>query len=317
MELTKVIINKKDAISQKMIAAGLDEKQITREISFATQLVQSSAQLQKCTAESVLKSIVNIANVGLTLNPAAKEAYLIPRWNGKLRANEATLSPGYIGLAKLIISTGSVTSINTQLVYENDQFSIDLAESLKPVTHKPELVNSKRGEIMGVYSLATMPDGTKQVEWMDVDDINEIRNYSEGYKAFKAGKTKSCIWESHYGEMARKTAIKRLYKYLPRANKQQHDNIQEAIQVDNEDYPATLNQLHYIDNLLQTANIAPNLADGIIEEMNSQQMSNARAKEIIEFLKANQLEVSPKYGQKMNQSQMDAAISEAVARENT
>ena len=67
---------------------------------------------------------------------------------------------------------------------------------------------------------------------MTLSEINDIRDRSESYKAFKAGKTKSCIWESDFGEMARKTVIKRIYKHLPKT--EQSTQIEEAIDIDNQ-----------------------------------------------------------------------------------
>lgn len=271
-------------VEKAMQSAGFSPEKVKQEISFALQTINKSPQLQKCSRDSILQAVLNISNIGLSLNPAAKEAYLIPRWNGVTKQMDASLEPGYIGLVKLLTDAGSITSILCQLVYTNDFFEMDLANNLNPVKHKPELTRAKRGEISGCYALATLLDKTRQVEYMCVVDINEIRERSETYKAFKEGKIKSCTWETDWGEMARKTVIKRIYKYLPRTERMMQ--IDKAIEQDNNDYTASNDQLSYIDSLLHTSTLEERQTNAI--EMEMSVMSADRASEVITMLQANQ-----------------------------
>lgn len=273
-------------VEKAMQSAGFSPEKVKQEISFALQTINKSAQIQKCSKESILQAVLNISNIGLSLNPAAKEAYLIPRWNGITKQMDASLEPGYIGLVKLLTDAGSVTSILCQLVYENDTFEMDLANNLNPVKHKPELTRTKRGKVQGCYALATLPDKTRQVEYMCVDEINEIRERSETYKAFKEGKIKSCTWETDWGEMGRKTVIKRIYKYLPRTERM--IQIDSAIAEDNKDFSASDDQLSYIENLLHTSTLEERQKSAI--EMELPVMGATRASEVITNLKNNQQE---------------------------
>lgn len=271
-------------IEKKMQEAGFSVEKVKQEISFALQLINKNKQLSTCTKESLQQAVLNVSNIGLSLNPAAKEAYLVPRYNSLLKTMEASLDPSYVGLVKLLTDAGSVKSMVCQLVYEGDKFEIDLASNTTPVIHKPELVRSKRGQITGVYALATLPDGTRQVEYMDVEEVNAIRERSETYKAFKSGKIQSCTWVSDYGEMARKTVIKRIYKYLPRTERM--TVIDSAIQQDNTDYTASDEQLSYIESLLHTSTLEQRQIEAL--EMEMPVMNSKRASEVIENLRQNQ-----------------------------
>lgn len=223
-----------EPVMNTMAELGMDVVQIKKEISFAIQHFNKNPKLLDTTHESRLAAVVNIANIGLTLNPVAKEAYLIPRWNKVIKGMECVLEPGYVGLVKLLTDAGSVISIVTNVVCENDMYVLDLADNQKPVTHRPELIKAKRGKIIGCYSLATLPDASKQVEWIDIDELYKIRGRSETYNAFKDGKISTCTWVTDETEMMRKTVVKRIYKYLPRTDRM--SKIDEAIGLDNTSY---------------------------------------------------------------------------------
>lgn len=258
----------------------MDPVQVMREISFALQIINKSSYLQGCNQESKFAAVINVANIGLTLNPAAKEAYLVPR-DGK-----CCLDPSYIGLVKLLTDSGSVKSVLCNLVYANDFFELDQADNKKPVTHRPSLKKSERGILLGAYALATLPDDNRQAEWMDVEDLYLIRDRSESYKSYKNGKSKSCIWVSDEGEMMRKTVIKRIYKYLPRTDRM--SAIDNAIEVDNQDYKATDGQIGYIESLLENSTFDVDQRKYIETEI-SFGITASRAGELIEQLNLNQM----------------------------
>lgn len=297
-------------IEKRMLDAGFDVEQVKKEISFAIQAINKSAQLQKCSKESLLQAVLNVSNVGLTLNPASKEAYLIPRWNSLTRSNEACLDPSYIGLVKLLTDTGSVKSMVCQLVYGGDQFDIDLASNTSPVMHKPSL-NGKRDAIVGVYALATLADGTRQVEWMTLDEIHEIRERSETYKAFKNGKIQSCTWASDFGEMSRKTVIKRIYKYLPRSEKAAI--LDKAIDLDNEEYKISESQIGYIESLLKSSVMDDREKEWL--ELELPTMGAKRASEVIERLLMNQPNERTRIrnGETLSQHEISTAVKQAVS----
>ena len=232
---------------------------------------------------------MNISQTGLTLNPVSKYAYLVPRYNSQLKSKEVVLEPSYVGLVKLLTDSGSVLSINTQLVYENDKFDMDLA--LGEISHKPELVKSKRGEFIGCYSIAILTSGGSQVEWMDFEELNGIRDYSESYKAYKSGKTKSCIWVESYGEMCRKTVIKRIYKHLPKTKKVQ--NIEQAISIDNDNNgfreKASFGYLSYAEQLINQSALPMEIKESIELKLDAAEYTD-EVSEIVEELKKHQPE---------------------------
>jgi recombination protein RecT len=264
----------------------LDPNTAKRELSFAVQLVGSSTQLQECTQVSILTAIYNIANIGLSLNPATKEAYLVPRYNSATRQKEASLQPSYVGLVKLLTDAGTVTQVVCNIVYEGDKIEIESASGY--VKHNPCLIKSNRGNAIGCYALATLANGAKQLDWMDKDDIEKVRGCSESWKNDKTRAYSP--WFTHEGEMWRKTVIRRLYKLLPRSGRNL-EKVNQAIQADDAQYPASLTQISYIESLLGTANITPENERRIYAEVGG--YSQAEAETAINYLLANQVETNP------------------------
>lgn len=276
----------------RMEEVGMDRKTILKEISFALQHINKSKYLKDCSQLSKRAAIMNIANIGLTLNPVAKEAYLVPRWSTLNRSMEVNLEPSYIGLVKLLTDSGSVKSITAQLVYEGDRtppnvFEMDLADNVRPIVHRPCLKKSERGELLGVYAVATLPDGLRQAEWMEIEDLHAIRDRSESYQAYNDKKISSCTWVTDEAEMMRKTVVRRIYKYLPRTDRMKR--IDAAVALDNSDYAASDNQIEYASALLETSSF-DHEQRAFIENELSNPVSAIRVSEIIEMLKINQLD---------------------------
>ncbi len=110
------------SIRGSMLKLGLPQETVMREISFALQALNKNSYLRSCSRESILTSVLNSAQVGLTLNPVSKEAYLVPH------KGECVLYPGYGGLIKLIVDAGAVSHIVANVVYEMDDFEMNIAE---------------------------------------------------------------------------------------------------------------------------------------------------------------------------------------------
>jgi len=270
-------------------------------LSFAKQLVSHNNALQKCEPASILEAIVNIANTGLTLNPAMKHAYLIP-YMGK-----ASLMPSYQGLLHLLFEDSDYTNVVAEMVCEHDIFNYFPANFVQPIEHRPKLVG-ERGDYIGVYAIALNANGTCQSEFISIQDIYKIRECSQSYKAWQKNKNISCVWVDWFEEMARKTVVKRMFKYLA---KTKGDKLSRAIELDNQEYKADLNQITYIDSLLNTANLQQEEVNRIEREMNGYTWSQAN--ECINYLKDNQ--VSPLADGRYNMTEAGKMVAEAVENE--
>lgn len=297
-----------EPVKKQMRAIGMNPQQIEKEASFALQIINRDPQLQQCTQNSILAAIVNVANIGLTLNPAANECCIVARWNNKSKVKEAVLEPMYQGLARLAMREGVVKQLNCQVVYKNDEISVDAADNIRPVIHN---INTflDRGEMVGVYCISTDLDGLRQVELMSVTQVDAIRDEADAYKAFKAGKISSTPWSTSYTEMARKTVLKRLFKYLNR--KGDESQLSEALALSNRNYGLVEQwQLNKIERLMATSSY--DSEDRAEFERQLDGISREEAFALIERLEANQLPNHPGWNDMTGKKQIGLQVAAQV-----
>src|SRR5690625_5269871 len=70
-------------------------------------------------------------------------------------------------------------------------------------------MDAEKGEYLGSYAVAHFKDGGYQMEFMPKAEIEKRRNASPG------GRSKYSAWNNYYEEMANKTVIRHMWKYLP------------------------------------------------------------------------------------------------------
>lgn len=163
--------------------------------------------LLNCSPESFYGSVLMCAQLGLEPGSALGHCYLLPFGNGKDASGRpnAQLIIGYRGMIDLARRSGQIMSINAYCVYQHDDFNYELG--LHPDIHHVPAAIADRGPLTYVYAVAQLKDGGVQFEVMSRAEIEAIRAQS------KAGK--SGPWVSHFDEMARKTVVRRLFKFLP------------------------------------------------------------------------------------------------------
>jgi recombination protein RecT len=184
-----------------------------REAEFALQSLYGNKfamEVAMKNRSSVIAAVVNIAAIGISLNPAKKQAYLVPR-DGKI-----CLDISYMGLMDLAIDSGSIRWGQAELVYETDTFALNGVD--QQPTHQRNPFAKDRGEVVGVYVVIKTADGDYLTDAMSVEEINAIRDRSSAWKAYIT-KQKSCPWLTDWGEMAKKTVVKRAYKYWPKTER--------------------------------------------------------------------------------------------------
>ena len=120
------------------------------ELGFAMALFQSSDQLQKCSPQSILNSVVSVARTSITLNPVMRLAYLIPR------KGQCILEFSYMGLVALLRDNGCIRTLSAHIVFDDEKFEYNIAEN--KISHTPNYANSEgehnKRNIIGCYSIS-------------------------------------------------------------------------------------------------------------------------------------------------------------------
>lgn len=217
-----------------------DEKIVwEREKQFAIQAFQGNKFLFDTASKnqaSLQNAIINVASIGISLNPANKHAYLVPR-DGKV-----CLDISYMGLMHLAMSSGSILWGQCKIVFENDTYTNNGLD--KSPTHSYSAFGD-RGQVVGAYCTVKTCHGDYLTDEMSVADIINIQNSS---------KAKNGPWKTHWNEMARKTVVKRASKYWPSIDRLSNaihllntDN-NEGLEDDKKEYSDKFNSLYEINS---------------------------------------------------------------------
>ena len=191
-----------------------------RLLRVALTAVQNTPKLLECDRTSLYAAIMTCAQLGLEPDGVLGQAYLIPY------GDKVAFIPGYKGLLSLARNSGDVQSVIAHEVCANDTFGhwderegrylLDLANS-EPPTHRLDYT-SPRGDVIAFYAIARFKDGGCHWDVLPKPEVDGIRDNSQGYKTAKRFAKQGVInspWAQHYVEMGKKTAIRRIAKYLP------------------------------------------------------------------------------------------------------
>ncbi len=172
-----------------------------RMIQLAAVAVSRDSYLLKCSGLSLLAAVTKAAELGLDCSGTLGGAYLVP-FKG-----EATLIIGYRGMIDLARRSGQVASIEARAVYTGDEF--DVVYGTEPrIVHRPAL-DRGAGVFRLVYAVAHLSGGGTQFEILTGAEIEAVRRRSA------TGKSEKSPWSTDYEAMAKKSAIRRLFKTLP------------------------------------------------------------------------------------------------------
>ena len=169
-------------------------------ISQAMLMVRKDPKLQNCQPITIVNSVKEAVRCGLEIGGPLGLAFLIPY------KNECSLQISAQGEMELVRRSGQLAASATPraaIVYENDNFDM----SVEPPKHTFDKIKKNRGAMVGVWAKIQMKDGAWIWEYMSKEEVDKCR---------ARAKTQN-VWESDYEEMAKKTVIKRMTKWMPKS----------------------------------------------------------------------------------------------------
>lgn len=213
--ISGMLTNAESAWAKELTKVLPSAKDVARFMSCAlTQLADPKvgAKLARCTLPSFYNAIMKSARCNIM--PDGVNAYLIPY------GTECTLQFSYRGLCDMSIRERIATRFVADIVRANDVF---IWRNGELVEHSPAgWDEEERGDIVGVWVRAYLPDGTYKDERMSKAQVEQIRRKSQNPNG---------VWKEWYEEMMKKSCLKRLFKTM-----QNSPTLQEAISEDNKEF---------------------------------------------------------------------------------
>lgn len=209
---TRAALTLRDAIKkteQQFAMALPSHVDSGRFVRAALTAINTVPKLAECTQTSILAGLMQAAQLGLEVADVRGQAYLIPRWNGRLKVNEAAFQLGYRGMIDLAARSG--ITIDVDEICEGDTYRFQRGTNPN-LEHVPTL--GKSGPAIAYYAVAHFADGRPSTF-----AIAGRPKMEEHRDKFASSKNKEGVifgpWADHFDAMARKTVVRKLLGYLP------------------------------------------------------------------------------------------------------
>jgi len=218
-EAVKLFSNQLSLYEKNVLAKLLEQHNITPDkfVQVVLTEVKKNDKLIQALIEnpaSMYASILSGAEIGLMPSEMIGEFYLIPR---NMKQDNGTYKMtvccqiGYKGLVSILLRSGDITRIHTEVVYEGDEF--EAIYGLEPtINHKPNFNAIRTADrIKYAYAVAKNKNGEYQFAVMTRKEIEVIRDMPK-YK-------NDLYFNDDKGNnrwMERKAALIQLSKMLPK-----------------------------------------------------------------------------------------------------
>jgi len=157
--------------------------------------------LGQCDPFTIFTSVLEAAQLDLDTSPGSGQWYFVPYKTACVGIL------GYRGMLRLAYRSGAVAKIDAKIVYTGDEFDFVDGHEGPKWHHRPSWQTGKdKGPIRFAYAHATLRNGEVLFKVADQDRIAAARS---------ASKSRS-TWEKHPAAMTTKTAVRELWKWLPR-----------------------------------------------------------------------------------------------------
>jgi recombination protein RecT len=163
-------------------------------------VLQDTKNIDKYTPASIARTMLKGAF--LDLDFFNKECYAIPY------GDQLQFQTDYKGELKIIKkhSIQQVKDVYAKLVRVGDTFIEKIVNGVQTIDYTPKLFNNE--EIIGVFAVCFYADNSMVYETMSIEEVEKVRdNYSK--------QPKGQAWKESFGEMAKKTVLRRLKKWIP------------------------------------------------------------------------------------------------------
>lgn len=210
-----------ESFQERLEMAVGDERMVEKYVSSVLLEVARNPQLEHCTPASIMECVIDSANYGLIPNKLAGQAWLIPYNNSYnvdgewIKRLECTLQIGYKGYINKFAENGWVVEVELVTINEMKQERFQEVRGSNPgIEHRPirdETIKVRDNIALG-YAVARSNGMPSIYAVMTRKEIESAVKYE---KAHAKGAWKAQDRETDYGEMCKKTVVRRLAKSCP------------------------------------------------------------------------------------------------------
>lgn len=190
---------------KELMPAALQD-QAERICRMASLAIANTPKLQECSVGSLVQACAQAASLGLDVGGVTGLAYMVP-YRPRKGPMRAQLQVGYKGYIELAHRAN--IRVTARVVYKGDLFRVYMG-TRDELLHEPKVYSGPFEDITHAYAFGVFPDKGHQFDVLDRKLIDRAQASSQ---ASYDGRP----WQKHYDEMARKTAVRRLAKYLPKS----------------------------------------------------------------------------------------------------
>jgi len=188
-----------------------DEAKAKKYLANVMQCVKGgNSYLQSADPASFLSCAVDAINLELAID-SRQLAYLVPYKNKNTGLVEASLQVGWRGFVHQIKRYNKTADIQTGLVYKGDKFKKYSVSGVAKYKHEPKVANcfeSNPAELVGAYCyISYSVDGRERAvcETIGKAELESIKGCSKQKDDYN-------VWNTWYGEQAKKSVLKRTCK---------------------------------------------------------------------------------------------------------
>ncbi len=250
---------------KKQIEAALPKHMsVDRMLRIVMTEIRHTPKLKLCTPASLIGAVIQTSQLALEPGNGLGHAYLVPYKNhelsqaNKMEVFECQFVIGYRGMIDLAHRSGKVISIDAQEIYEHDFFECEYGLNPK-LRHVP--ARKEAGAFLGVYSVVHLVNGGQQMKVMWKDSVDHVRKKS---KAAQSGP-----WVTNYEEMAKKSVIRRLFKYLPASVEMQKAIILDEAADRGEQHNGFILEGEIEDHMMGFSQPSERKSDALLHQLNA------------------------------------------------
>ena len=190
--------------TQEYLSSVLGEKKQTF-VSNMVALVSSNKTLSECDPSTIMFSCLKASALGLQLDPALSQCWVIPFKDNKSGTTVATFQVGARAWVQLALRTNMYKKINVRDVREGEIVGEDFVSG--EMTFKKLEKDREKAPLIGYVAMFELTNGFSKQLYMSVDELEAhakrfSQTYRKGYGLWSDNDMKPAMYE--------KTCLKRL-----------------------------------------------------------------------------------------------------------